>query len=489
MGRFFGTDGIRGTVGEWPLTPEFFLKLGLSFAAVMLKDEKPYTVVIGRDTRRSGEMLQSALEAGLLAGGVNVIDVSVIPTSGVAWLVKRLGYEAGAVISASHNPVEQNGIKFIDANGFKLPEKLENDIEQLLLKDDFDSPISGKRKMGKLTSGLPHHEVYNQGLLKEHDPSFLHGLTLLVDCSNGAASQFAPEIFNRAGAQVIAIHSSPNGENINLKCGSEFARRNPGEVGKLIRHFQADFGLAFDGDADRVVFVDEQGNLIDGDHILGFLAHYLEQKGQLLANTIVTTQMRNTGLKNYLEGVGLQVFETPVGDKYVVEKLFELRRQSPDEGKFGLGGEQAGHIDIVNDEFTTGDGIRTALYVMRAYLESRENSMTSFAASVGKTPQIIASAYVGAGPRFDKQTLVEMEDQLQHTYPGLSRVNLRYSGTEPLFRVMLEAGDQLSVVDLARIAWNTSREAQRNALLKEGTIDILNCTTGGVIAPLAGWQS
>ena len=487
MGQYFGTDGIRGTVGEWPLSPEFFLKLGLSFASVMHESEKSFTVVIGRDTRRSGEMLQSALEAGLLSGGVNVLDVSVIPTSGVAWLVKRMGFEAGAVISASHNPVEQNGVKFIDADGLKLPEKLENEIEQHLSIDGLNGRAGGQGKLGKLIDGRYLHEYYIQGLLGEHEPDFLHDLTLLIDCSNGAASQFAHEVFSRSGARVIAIHSSPNGVNINSHCGSEFARRYPGEMGKLIRHFQTDFGLAFDGDADRVVFVDNQGNLIDGDHILGFLARYLEQKEQLLANSVVTTQMRNTGLKNYLEGAGMKVFETPVGDKYVVEKLIEIRRQSTQKGNFGLGGEQAGHIDIVNDEFTTGDGIRTALYVMRAYLESGASSMTSFAAGVGKTPQIIASAYVGLGSRYDRQVLADLENELHSKHPGLGRANLRYSGTEPLFRVMLESGDQYTVLDLARIAWQICRDAQQHAMIEEGMIDILNCTSGGVISPLAEW--
>lgn len=487
MGRYFGTDGIRGVVGEWPLVPEFFLKLGLAFAAVMQEKGNSFTVVIGRDTRRSGQLLQSALEAGLLAGGVNVIDIGVIPTSGIAWLLKRQGYEAGAVISASHNPVEQNGVKFIDANGLKLAENLENEIEQLLFKDNFDSRVGHSIKFGTLTDGESLHEYYIHGLLREHEPNFLQGLTLLMDCSNGAASHFAPEVFSRAGVQVIAIHSSPNGENINAQCGSEFARRNPAELGKLIQHFQADFGLAFDGDADRVVFVDEQGNLIDGDHILGFLAHYFEQKGQLLARSVVTTQMRNTGLKDYLERAGMKVFETPVGDKYVVEKLFELRKQTIEQGIFGLGGEQAGHIDIVNDEFTTGDGMRTALYVMRAYLESGASSMASFAAGVGKTPQIIASAFVGASSHYDRQALADMEKRLHVSYPGLGRVNLRYSGTEPLFRVMLESGDQHTVLDLARIAWNICRDAQQHAMIDDGMIDILNCTNGGVISPLPGW--
>jgi phosphoglucosamine mutase len=483
MGLFFGTDGIRGTVGEPPLVPEFFIKLGLAVGRVMQAQTQPVSLIVGRDTRQSGQMLQSALVAGLLAGGVNVIDAGVIPTAGIAYLIRRLGLAAGAVISASHNPVEQNGVKLVDSQGLKFPEKLEDEIEASLTSDSFDSHSVGCSPIGRQVDGQSYHDLYIQGLLEEHEPGLLDGLTLLVDCSNGAAATFAPQVFSRAGARVITLHAAPDGSNINLNSGSEFARRAPWEVGKLIRHFQADFGLAFDGDADRVVFVDDQGKLIDGDHMLGFLAHYLGQKGQLVARTVVTTQMRNTGLKIYLEEAGLQVIETPVGDKYVVEKLLELRQQDAREGQFGLGGEQAGHIDIVNPLFTTGDGIRTALFVMRALRESGLPSLTSFAASVGKTPQIIASAFVGLGERHSRQSLVEMEKQLLAAYPSLLRANLRYSGTEPLLRVMLESDGQLVEADLAGIAWTICRDAQALAAVENGAIDILNCTSGGVLAP------
>lgn len=482
MGRYFGTDGIRGAVGEWPLIPEFFLKLGLSVGRVMGASEKSVSLIIGRDTRQSGQMLQNALSAGLLASGIHVIDAGVIPTAGIAYLIRRLGLQAGAVISASHNPVEQNGVKLIDDQGLKFSEKLENEIESYLSSDAFSSQAEGLFNLGRQFDGYGYRELYIQGLLEEHEPDLLQGLTLVVDCSNGAASYYAPEIFSRAGARVIALHASPNGLNINSGCGSEFARRAPWEFGKLIQHYQANFGLAFDGDADRVVFVDDQGNLIDGDHMLGFLAHYLARAGQLLANAVVTTQMRNTGLKVHLEEAGMEVYETPVGDKYVVEKLLELRKLNSDDGIFGLGGEQAGHIDIVNSLFTTGDGIRTALFVMRAFRESGLPSMSGFAASVGKTPQIIASAYVGMGDRFDRQTLARLEDQLLQRVPGLLRANLRYSGTEPLLRVMLESDGQRSELELAAIARDICIDAQKLASVEDGMIDILNCTSGGVIS-------
>jgi phosphoglucosamine mutase len=487
MRLYFGTDGIRGTVGEPPLAPEFFLKLGRVVGAILNPGREHVRMIIGRDTRQSGQLLQNALTAGLLSSGVDVIDVGVFPTAGIAWLIRRLGLKAGAVLSASHNPTEQNGIKFIDAAGYKFSELLEENIEAMLLDDEVVKNLPFSARLGQSIDGRPYQDLYIQGLVEEHQPDFLRGLTLLVDCSNGAASDFAPKVFSRAGARVIALHATPDGTNINAGCGSEFVRRAPWEMGKWIEHYRADFGLAFDGDADRVVFVDENGQLIDGDHMLGFLARYLESKGRLMGRTVVTTTMRNHGLKSFLEKLGIQVFETPVGDKYVVEKLVELRQQSVDQESFCLGGEQAGHIDILNDEFTTGDGIRTALYVMRAFLESGLPVLSQFAAGIGKTPQIIASAYVGPGRRYDRLRLAEMEAHLQEDFPGLQRVNLRYSGTEPLFRAMLEADERMSELELARAAWTICRSAQQFAGVENGSIDILNCTNGGVIRPADDW--
>ena len=487
MGRYFGTDGIRGVVGESPLVPEFFLRLGFAVGAVVNSNDHPVRIIIGRDTRQSGQMLQTALTSGLLAAGMDVVDVGIIPTAGVAWLLRKLGFDVGAVISASHNPVEQNGIKFIDGDGLKFSDPLEKEIEDYLTRVGTQVQNLPIKQPGKLTDGGSLHEIYIQGLLAEHQELYLSGLTLVVDCSNGAASPFAPEVLSRAGARVIAVHASPDGTNINSQCGSEFVRRAPWEFGHLIKYFQADFGMAFDGDADRVVFVDENGRLIDGDHILGFLARYLNNQDKLLARSVVTTTMRNTGLKHYLENLGLRVFETPVGDKYVVEKILELRENGNAEKAFGLGGEQAGHIDILNDLYTTGDGIRTALFVLQAFLESGVGSMSSFAEGVGKTPQIIASAYVGQGNRYDRDQLSDLETQILESYPGILRSSLRYSGTEPLLRVMLESDGRQNEEDLAEIAWKICKDAQNLASIKNGMIDLLNCTSGGVISPKPGW--
>ena len=304
----------------------------------------------------------------------------------------------------------------------------------------------------------------------------LEGVKLVIDCANGAASMIAPEVFSRLGAEVVTIHASPNGLNINVEAGSEHIRRSPDEMNLLIQHHRARFGLAFDGDADRVVFVDEQGNLIDGDHMLGMLSRYFDERGQLLKRSVVTTVMRNSGLKARLEQAGIRMYETPVGDKYVTDQIFALRDAEPSPGKIGLGGEQAGHILIVDDGHPTGDGIRTALYVIRVFLESGASSLADFATEVGKTPQIIASAHVGTGPRIARKELDELEAGLLAHTPGIVRANLRYSGTEPLLRAMLESDGKVDEKGLARIALDICRKAQATSGASSGHIDILNVT-------------
>lgn len=491
MEKLFGTDGIRGTVGEWPLTPDFFLKLGLVSGRIFVNHSarpkqgnlRERTILIGRDTRRSGAMLQAALSSGLLASGMHVMDAGVIPTPGIAWLVNYLGLDAGAVISASHNPLQQNGVKFFGSDGRKLGEQVEAEIEGQIQQEKIDGkvlhPLS--EHIGRLMDGNFTHEFYIQGLVAEHSGVEMDSLKIVVDCANGAASIYAPEVFGRLGIRAITIHASPTGLNINLNAGSEHVRRWVGEMSTLIRQYQADFGLAFDGDADRVVFVDEEGKLIDGDFLLGMLGRYLDVHGRLSNRAVVTTSMRNTGLKRYLQQLGIRLYETPVGDKYVVEKLYELQKEEQESASIGLGGEQSGHIVLVDDQHATGDGMRTALYVMRAFLESDMEKMSQFAATVGKTPQIIASAYVGHGRRLDKKALDDMRQEILKGTPGIIELNLRYSGTEPLFRIMAEADEGHTVDELARLAGGICREIQREAGCEGEEIDILDCTHGGVI--------
>ncbi len=483
MAKWFGTDGIRGTVGEQPMTPEFALYLGRAAGKVIRGERREATIVIGRDTRQSGAMLQEALDAGLMASGVHVIDLGVVPTPGVAWLVQHLEADAGVVISASHNPAGQNGIKFFHRSGRKLPEEAELQIEDLVeqISGDPAAHYPVHAHIGHVHNGEIFQELYIRHLLAEHPGLNLEGVKLVMDCANGAASLIAPEVFSRLGAQATTIHASPNGLNINVEAGSEHIRRSPEEMNLLIQHHQARFGLAFDGDADRVVFIDEQGNLIDGDHMLGMLSRYFDERGQLLARSVVTTVMRNSGLKARLEQAGIHMYETPVGDKYVTDQIFALRAADSAMDKWGLGGEQAGHILIVDDGHPTGDGIRTALFVIRVFLESGAASLADFAAEVGKTPQIIASAHVGSGPRIPRKELDALEAGLLAGTPGIVRVNLRYSGTEPLLRAMLESDGMVDEQGLARIALDLCRKAQQTSGAMCGHIDILNVTRGGVI--------
>lgn len=476
--KYFGTDGIRGIIGEWPLVPEFFLRLGQA-AGKVLKTEKHSTILIGRDTRQSGVMLQNALSAGLLSSNINVIDVGIIPTAAISWLVSFIKAEAGIVISASHNPVQENGIKIFDRFGKKLAEVIEQEIEVLLLDENFQP--KPQNNIGRYVDGRSFQELYSQDLLREHPSNFLAGLTIVIDCAHGAASYVAPNIFQRTGANIITINASPTGLNINFNSGSEYVRRSPDKFHEAIKQNGANFGLAFDGDADRVVFVDEDGTLIDGDYMLGFLSKYLEQRGLLLEDSVVTTTMRNQGLKRYVESANIQMYETPVGDKYVIEKLMQLWNQNMQKGKIGLGGEQAGHIILLDDEHITGDGLRTALFVLNAYIESKNPTLAEFAAGVGKVPQIIASARVGNGDRYSKHELELMEKGVFSTYPGLLRVNLRYSGTELLFRIMLESENTYTEKDLAKIAVEISHNVQEYSNQPNGAIDILNCTRGGVV--------
>jgi len=478
--KLFGTDGIRAQAGTGPLVPEFVVRLGLAAGSVLGESDTANTIVVGRDTRQSGQMLQSALTAGLLARGATVIDVGVITTPGVAYLVQRLDATAGVVISASHNPVHENGIKFFDRGGLKLSEAIEYEIEQYL---ESSGTSRSSSPFGQLSSDqVKHHEWYVESLLAEHPDVRLNNLPVVVDCANGAAAWFAPECFRRLGAQVIDLHASPTGLNINDHAGSEYARRRPQEIGQLVQRHGAKFGVAFDGDADRVVFIDEQGQVIDGDYMLAILAQYFAARDQLASRTIVTTHMRNEGLVTFTRARQLEVYNTPVGDKYVVDKLISLGGRSSAD-KYGLGGEQAGHIILMDKAHTAGDGIRTALFTIRAFLESGAHSLAELTSVVQKTPQVIASAYVGAGPRLDQAALDDLEYEARTALPALQRVNLRYSGTEPQFRAMMDTDAGTAESLLSQVAWDICRKVQAVAGFGDGFLEILDCAHGGLLVP------
>jgi len=481
--QYFGTDGVRGHVGTHPMMPEFVLRLGYGAGKVLSGDSRSHpTILIGRDTRKSGEMLQSALTAGLLASGSTVIDLGVITTPGVAFMVNKLNADAGVVISASHNPVDENGIKFFNRQGMKLNEEIELAIEELI---DSDLSLEGMQAsdFGRSIDGTDMRELYVDDLVNEHQGLRLDGLTLILDCANGAASWYAPEVFSRLGAGIVAVNASPTGTNINHKAGSEHVRSHPHDLAALIKQYEANFGVIFDGDADRVIFVDEKGDLVDGDHMLAILADDLQHKGKLAGATVVSTEMANGALTGYCAAHGIQFKSTPVGDKYIMEELVKLCDLECEQGRFGLGGEQSGHIILMDQTHKTGDGIRSALYMIQAYLESGGGSLSGMAERIHKYPQLVASAYVSSKPDLEKmmtlkQTVLEMIDAL----PGMTRKSLRYSGTEPKFRVMLEADTRHSEQDLAEYAWKICHIVQAESGTPEGAaVEVLNVTRGGLM--------
>lgn len=477
--NYFGTDGVRGHVGQPPMVPEFVTRLGFAAGAVLSKTSKNPTFLIGRDTRQSGEMLQSALTSGLLAAGASVMNLGVMPTPGVAYMVQRLRADAGVVISASHNPVDQNGIKFFNADALKLSQATEHAIEDLL-----DSPMDLRTaRFGRVIDMIGLRELYVSSLVEEHPDLDLNGIKVVIDCANGAASWYAPQVFSRLGADVIAIGASPTGKNINEGAGSEHVRRNPAALSSLIRQYHGNFGLVFDGDADRVIFVDEVGNLVDGDHMLAILAAYLQSQNRLLADTVVSTTMRNGALVNYFKEREIDFIETPVGDKYIMTQLLNLMESGQKPDQIGLGGEQSGHIILMDAVHATGDGLRSAIYMIKAYLANARDTLAEMAESIHKYPQVIASAFVTEKIDLDQLELVEkIRKSIEKGLPGLTRLNLRYSGTEPKVRLMLEADNRHSESELAQKAFALCEAVQdATGTPPDSFLEVLNVTRGGLV--------
>jgi len=479
---YFGTDGVRGHVGQQPMVPDFVTKLGFAAGTVLSTTAAPPTFLVGRDTRQSGEMLQCALASGLLAAGATVLNLGVMPTPGVAYMVRKLGVDAGVVISASHNPVDENGIKFFNENALKLDQATECEMEDLL-----DSPmgLSGAyaKQFGRVIDVTGLRELYVSSLVEEHPALNLKGIKLVIDCANGAASWYAPKVFSRLGADVVVIHASPTGTNINERAGSEHVRRHPAALKDLIQKYNANLGLVFDGDADRVIFVDEAGNLVDGDHMLAILAEYLQSQDRLLADTVVSTTMRNGALLKFFKEREIDFIETPVGDKYIMTQLLNLMEGDHKSNQIGLGGEQSGHIILMDEVHATGDGLRSAIYMIRAYLANERDTLAAMAESIHKYPQVIASAFVA-----DKKDLGQLEkvekirNDIENELPGLTRLNLRYSGTEPKVRLMLEADNRQSESELAQKAFALCEAVQEATGTPPGSfLEVLNVTRGGLV--------
>ena len=423
MGRLFGTDGVRG-VANTELTSELALNLGKATARVLIdhtKDHKP-KVVIGRDPRASGEMLEAALIAGLTSVGVDVLLAGIVPTPAVSYLVTYYAADAGFVISASHNPMQDNGIKIFDKNGHKLSEKLEDEIESLM-NQKFASPVG--EAIGRVKGLIDAEEAYIAYLLNTIEPFSLQGLNIAVDCANGAASEIAPEVYKRAGANVFAIHAQADGWNINRDCGSTHID----EIRKVVKEGKFDLGISHDGDADRCLAVDSEGNLVDGDHILAILAIALKSQDRLKHNTVVSTVMANLGFTNAMKANKINIITTQVGDRYVLEEM--------EKNDYQLGGEQSGHI-ILRKFSTTGDGLLTALHLMQQ-VNSQEKSLEELAKAVTKYPQVLINVAQVDKAKIQNEHLQEKIKIVEGQLQDKGRVLLRASGTEPVIRVMVEA--------------------------------------------------
>lgn len=425
MGRLFGTDGVRGLANR-DLTAEIALDLSVAAARVLgdvgaFAGHRPVAVV-GRDTRASGEFLEAAVVAGLASAGVDVILLGVVPTPAVAYLVNSMDADLGVMLSASHNPMPDNGIKFFNRGGLKLDDEIENAIEARL-SEPWDRPIGDQVGRVRIDQGaMTAYEKHLLGSL----PNNLAGLKIVVDCANGAASVIAPEVLRSAGAEVIAIHASPDGININDGCGSTHLE----DLAAAVLEHGADAGIAHDGDADRCLAIDELGQIVDGDHILAILAMSMRDAGRLVENTVVSTVMANLGFKIAMREANISVVETGVGDRYVLE---EMRANG-----FVLGGEQSGHI-VMSDFATTGDGLLTALHLL-ARVAQTGRSLGQLATAVTKLPQVLIN--VEGVDRTRLEGCIAVDEAVAQATSALGdrgRVLLRPSGTEPVIRVMVEA--------------------------------------------------
>jgi phosphoglucosamine mutase len=423
--KYFGTDGVRAVAGQAPLTAAWTLQLGAAAAEVFKTQARKPSVVIGRDTRKSGDMLEAALAAGLTARGVDVIHVGVIPTPGVSYLTRELNATAGVVISASHNPFEDNGIKFFGSSGEKLSDALELEIESHL--ERALEPVVGVA-LGTVTDYREAERLYSQFLL-ERAPN-LTGLKIALDCANGATYRLAPRIFSRAGADVFAVYTTPDGKNINLDCGST----HPERLQKIVAEMGFDLGIAFDGDGDRCLFVDDTGELVDGDHVL-FINGVMRQE-----RTVVATLMSNMGLEVKLREHGIQLERTAVGDRYVHERLLEKG--------LTLGGEQSGHT-LFLDAAPTGDGMMTALMTLEAVVKSGK-PLRAWREDMPRYPQTLVNVRVQDKHGISQHPeVVAAVSSAEAILNGRGRVNLRPSGTEPLVRVMVEGPSQDEISSIA----------------------------------------
>jgi phosphoglucosamine mutase len=432
VSRLFGTDGIRGVANEPPLTPDLAYRVGRELVATLAAQHgsEGVRVVIGRDTRRSGPLLEAAMVAGLLSAGADCFAVGVLPTPGIALLTRALEAHGGIVLSASHNPFEDNGIKLFSSEGTKFPDAWEEQIEARLAGED-SAPRARGASIGRLTA-YERAEKYYVDFLGRCFPLDLAGLTIVLDCAHGATYRVAPSVFRRLGARVITTCAQPDGININAGCGA----LHPAGLRRRLSAARADVGFAFDGDGDRLISVDHLGEIRDGDYALAIAGRHMAGRGRLKANTVVTTVMANLGLDEALKAAGIDVVKTQVGDRYVHEEMLKMGAN--------LGGEQSGHL-LFPDYAPTGDGILSALSILSVMRETGE-PLASLATCMRKFPQVLVNVPVSRKPPMESLSgMTERIRAFESEMDGTGRILVRYSGTESLARVMIEGADDARI--------------------------------------------
>jgi phosphoglucosamine mutase len=437
MRKLFGTDGVRGVANLEPMTSEIAMQLGRAAAHIFMRRAGRHQVVIGKDTRLSGYMLESALTSGICSMGVDVLLVGPLPTPAIAFLTRSLRADAGVVISASHNPYQDNGIKFFSNEGFKLPDDVEARIEQLIISDEIKHLRPTADAIGKAyrigDAEGRYIEFVKRSLPRDLD---FQGIKLVVDCANGAAYKVAPAVLRELGADIEIIANTPDGMNINDHCGAV----HPERLQEAVRRHGAHIGIALDGDADRAIFVCEQGEIIDGDHVMAALGLDLHGQGRLAAQTVVGTVMSNFGLEIAMKKAGIQLMRTPVGDRYLMERMLA-------DG-YNFGGEQSGHF-IFLDHNTTGDGLISALQIL-SLMKRTGKPLSELAKAMTAVPQILLNVKVKHKP--DLNQIPDIQQAIKSaeaTLNGSGRVLVRYSGTEALLRIMVEGERDSTIREVA----------------------------------------
>ncbi len=443
--RYFGTDGIRGLANRHPMTSEIALKVGMAAGRIFADGKQHIRVVIGKDTRLSGYMIESALMSGFTAVGSDVFLLGPMPTPAVAMLTRSLRADLGVMISASHNPYRDNGIKLFDSEGYKLSDEMEARIEELI-RADSDSLLAEPDAIGRATRVESAQERYIEFAKRTLARDLrLDGLRIVIDCANGAGYKVAPEALWELGAEVIKIGVDPNGRNINHKCGSTA----PDALVEKVKELRADIGIALDGDADRLVIVDEKGQLVDGDQLMAVIAESWLKSGRLAGGGVVATVMSNLGLERYLDRLGLSMTRTPVGDRYVVE---HMRKHG-----FNVGGEQSGHI-VLSDFATTGDGLISALQILAAVV-SAGKPVSEVCRRFEPLPQLLQNVRYADGMPLDNEHVRRAIAEGKSRLGAAGRLVIRPSGTEPVIRVMAEGDDQKLVADVVSDIVDAVREA------------------------------